>query len=150
MSAPPEPSSPTKSLTAVRAVVALYREFEQVARRSDISMGQYRMMLYLRNGPKRAGEIAAAAEIAKPTVSLALNALREKGWVEDAAHHDGRASSVGLTSAGRTRMESFEVELGAVMDLAVGKDLAALHEALENAYVAMWATKEERLVNSPE
>ena len=48
---------------AVRSIVSLYREFEQVARRSNISLGQYRTLLYLRAGPKNAGAIAAAGEI---------------------------------------------------------------------------------------
>ena len=99
-------------LLAVRAVVAIYREFEQVARRSDVSMAQYRLMLYLRAGPKRAGEIAAAIAVAKPTISLALNALREKGWITSTTdEEDGRASRILITHAGKTRMEAFEAEV---------------------------------------
>jgi DNA-binding MarR family transcriptional regulator len=101
------------AILTVRTIVSSYREFEQAARRSDISMAQYRLMLYLQNGPKRASEIAAAAEIAKPTVSLAINGLREKGWVTTSPDTDGRASCVAITPSGRKRMKSFEGELGA-------------------------------------
>lgn len=123
-----------------------YREFEQAARRSDISMAQYRLMLYLQNGPKRAGEIAAAAEIAKPTVSLAINGLREKGWVTTSPDTDGRASCVVITPSGRKRMKSFEGELGALLKKMMGEgDFEALTEVLADAYHAMGATKDERL-----
>lgn len=132
---------------AVRAIVAAYREFEQAARRSDISMAQYRLLLYLRTGPKRAGAIAAAAEISKPTLSLALNALREKGWVETATDpEDARVSRVVLTLAGKARMESFEEELARLFaQMGGGADIAAASAGLAQAYLAMGATKEARL-----
>ena len=134
-------------LLAVRAVVAIYREFEQVARRSDISLAQYRLMLYLRTGPKRAGEIAAAIAVAKPTISLALNALREKGWITSSTdEEDGRASRILITAAGKTRMEAFEAELAArIAPMRGGVDAKTLSDALAAAYVAMGATREARL-----
>jgi DNA-binding MarR family transcriptional regulator len=134
-------------LLAVRAVVAIYREFEQLTRRSDISLAQYRLMLYLRTGPKRAGEIAAAVAVAKPTVSLALNALREKGWITSSTDEaDGRATRILITKAGKARMESFEAELAArIAPMLGGADAETLCTALATAYVAMGATREARL-----
>ena len=61
----------------VRLVVSLYREFEQVARRGDMSMAQYRTLLYLLGGSRRAGELAAA------------NAVTEA----DRLRHDQRAAA---------------------------------------------------------
>jgi DNA-binding MarR family transcriptional regulator len=134
-------------LLAVRAVVAIYREFEQVTRRSDISLAQYRLMLYLRTGPKRAGEVAAAVAVAKPTVSLALNALRDKGWITSSADEaDGRVSRILMTKAGKARMESFEAELAAsIAPMLGGADAKSLCDALAASYVAMGATREARL-----
>ena len=48
-----------RRVPGVRLVVSLYREFEQVARRGDMSMAQYRTLLYLLGGSRRAGELAA-------------------------------------------------------------------------------------------
>jgi DNA-binding MarR family transcriptional regulator len=134
-------------LLAVRAVVAIYREFEQLTRRSDISLAQYRLMLYLRTGPKRAGEIAAAIAVAKPTVSLALNALRDKGWINSTTdEEDGRATRILITAAGKTRMEAFEGELAArIAPMLGGADAETLCAALAAAYVAMGATRDARL-----
>ena len=138
--------SSEQSQLAVRAVVAIYREFEQIARRSDISLAQYRLLLYLRNGPKRAGAIAAAAALAKPTVSLALNGLRDKGWVESAADADGRASVVAITPEGHARIMSFERELASAMGAMVHADeLGHLSVVLAEAYVSMAATRDERM-----
>ena len=50
-----EPDRRTKG--AVRAIVFLYREFERVCRNEGISIPQYRLLLFLRHGPKRAGEL---------------------------------------------------------------------------------------------
>lgn len=131
---------------AVRAVVAIYREFEQIARRSDISMAQYRLLLYLRNGPRRAGAIAAAATLAKPTVSLAIGGLRERGWVESGSDADGRASVVVITEAGKARMDSFERDLSqAVGAMLAPEDLGGLTNVLAQAYAAMAVSREERM-----
>ena len=90
----------------VRLVVSLYREFEQVARQGDLSMAQYRTLLYLLGGSRRAGELAAANAVTKPTVSAMINGLRQQGWVADAADEtgDGRVTRVELTDAGRARL----------------------------------------------
>ena len=56
---------PKAEVISVRAIVALYREFENVARRADLSLAQYRMLLYLGRGPQRAGVIAAASALKK-------------------------------------------------------------------------------------
>ena len=84
---------------AVRLVVSLYREFEQVARRGDMSMAQYRTLLYLLGGSRRAGELAAANAVTKPTVSSMINGLRQQGWVADAMDEtgDGRVTRIELT-----------------------------------------------------
>ena len=86
----------------VRLVVSLYREFEQVARQGDLSMAQYRTLLYLLGGSRRAGELAAANAVTKPTVSSMINGLRQQGWVADADDEtgDGRVTRVELTPAG--------------------------------------------------
>jgi DNA-binding MarR family transcriptional regulator len=131
---------------AIRSIVSLYREFEQVARRADISLSQYRTLLYLRAGPKNAGAIAAAGEIKKPTVSALLNSLRDKGWIETANDPaDARVTQVVLTPAGKARMDTFEQELADRIDpLMVGLDHDAFYAALSTAAGALRLNTEER------
>jgi DNA-binding MarR family transcriptional regulator len=134
----------------VRLVVSLYREFEQVARRGDMSMAQYRTLLYLLGGSRRAGELAAANAVTKPTVSSMINGLRQQGWVTDAVDEagDGRVTRVELTSAGRARLAEFEAELAARMEeLLPGVDVAATRHLLVELYDAHAQTREQRLGN---
>src|SRR5690349_14534201 len=106
------PAARDDRVPGVRLVVSLYREFEQVARRGDMSMAQYRPLLYLLGGSRRAGELAAANAVTKPTVSSMINSLRQQGWVADAADEgDGRVTRVELTPVGRKRLAEFEEKL---------------------------------------
>jgi len=132
----------------VRLVVSLYREFEQVARRGDLSMAQYRTLLYLLGGSRRAGELAAANAVTKPTVSTMINGLRQQGWVTDAVDEtgDGRVTRIELTPAGRERLARFEDELADRMEqLVPGVDRVAMREFLREIYEAHAETRDERL-----
>jgi DNA-binding MarR family transcriptional regulator len=134
----------------VRLVVSLYREFEQVARRGDLSMAQYRTLLYLLGGSRRAGELAAANAVTKPTVSAMINGLRQQGWVADAVDEtgDGRVTRIELTPAGRARLASFEDELAARMEqLMPGIDRTGMRTFLRDLYDAHATTRQERLGN---
>ncbi len=137
-------------MPGVRLVVSLYREFEQVARRGDLSMAQYRTLLYLLGGSRRAGELAAANAVTKPTVSTMINGLRQQGWVTDAVDEggDGRVTRIELTAAGRARLARFEEELAERMEqLVPGVDRTAMRGFLRELYVAHAETREERLGN---
>jgi DNA-binding MarR family transcriptional regulator len=132
----------------VRLVVSLYREFEQVARRGDLSMAQYRTLLYLLGGSRRAGELAAANAVTKPTVSAMITGLRQQGWVADAVDEtgDGRVTRVELTREGRARLARFERELADRMEeLVPGVDRARMRDFLRELATAHAETREERL-----
>lgn len=135
------------ALLSIRAIIALYREFERATRADDISVAQYRTMLYLKSGAKRAGAIAAAGAVKKPTVSAMLANLREKGWICDEADPvDARAVSIALTPAGRQRIEEFENKLLAhLREIVPEPELGDLRTALASAYVTLAGTKQERL-----
>jgi DNA-binding MarR family transcriptional regulator len=133
----------------VRLIVSLYREFEQVARRGDLSMAQYRTLLYLMGGSRRAGELAAANAVTKPTVSAMINSLRLQGWVaEEVDASDGRVTRVSLTPAGRQRVRQFETALAdRVEALIPGVSHDELRATLSDLYDAHARTREERLGN---
>lgn len=130
----------------VRLVVSLYREFEQVARREDINMAQYRTLLYLMGGARRAGELAAANAVTKPTVSAMIGGLRAHGWVEDAVDADGRVTKVVLTKAGGDRVQQFEAQLAERLEeLIPGVPTDELRSSLSVLYDAHAQTRDERL-----
>ena len=132
----------------VRLVVSLYREFEQVARRGDMSMAQYRTLLYLLGGSRRAGELAAANAVTKPTVSSMINGLRQQGWVADAVDEtgDGRVTRIELTRQAGPGWPSSRGLAGRMEELLPGVDLAARRFFVE-LYDAHAETREERLGN---
>ncbi|TXH64095.1 MAG: MarR family transcriptional regulator [Burkholderiaceae bacterium] len=150
-SAAPGPARrPTRRerVTAVRAVVALFREFDQVARTTDVSMAQYRILLFLRNGPARAGSIAAMTFVKKPTTSLQLAALRERGWIDEQEDpDDGRARRLVLTTAGRVAMDRFEDTLAAALHGLLGDAGLATVPSLSAVYRVLGETRERRFVD---
>ena len=133
----------------VRLIVSLFREFEQVARRGDLSMAQYRTLLYLMGGARRAGELAAANAVTKPTVSAMIISLREQGWVaEEVDASDGRVTKVSLTPSGHERVRRFEAEQADRMEeLIPGVARDELRATLADLYAAHAQTREERLAN---
>jgi DNA-binding MarR family transcriptional regulator len=140
--------SGNEPVDGVRLVVSLYREFEQVARRGDLSMAQYRTLLYLLGGSRRAGELAAANAVTKPTVSAMINGLRQSGWVADVVDDagDGRVTRVELTAAGRARLAAFEAELAERMEaLLPGVDRSEVRRFFGELQRAHRSTREERL-----
>jgi DNA-binding MarR family transcriptional regulator len=131
----------------IRAIIVFYREFERATRDADISLGQYRTLLFLKGGAKRAGAIAAAGAVKKPTVSAMLANLREKGWISDEADpEDARALSVALTPAGRARIDALEDELAArLASIVPAAELGVLIDALSAAYFSLRSTQAERV-----
>ena len=141
-------SGADERVPGVRFVVSIYREFEQVARRGDLSMAQYRTLLYLLGGSRRAGELAAANAVTKPTVSAMITSLRQQGWVADVVDEtgDGRVTRVELTPEGRARLARFEQELADRMEeLVPGVDRADMRRFLGELAAAHAETREERL-----
>jgi DNA-binding MarR family transcriptional regulator len=141
-------TDPQTAIRAVRAVITLYREFEQTTRNTPMNMGQYRTLLFLRSGPKRAGEIAEAAMLKKPTVTSRLNGLRDKKWIRDEVDPtDGRALRIGITRSGLSQMKQFETLLSRrLAKLFPGPNLADIHELLADMYVLLGESKEARML----
>jgi DNA-binding MarR family transcriptional regulator len=140
-----------KAIYSVRSIVAMFREFEQAAKHGEMSLTQYRFMLFLRNGPKRAGAIAARSFVTKATVSGQITALREKGWIAvDSDGTDRRVSRVVLTDEGRSVMDAFEARLLTCLETLIGEaDKPAILGALGDLYVALGATRESRFGQPP-
>ena len=101
------------AVTAARAVVILYRHLEQATRQGDITMAQYRLLLFLKDGPQRAGVLAKVSALSKATISLAVNAVRERGWVATASDDDGieHVTAAGVTKFGAVPKDLIKVTL---------------------------------------
>src|SRR5204862_5661249 len=88
---------------AVRAFVFMIRLFEYECRDLGVSMAQYRMLLYLRHGPKRAGELAARASITRPSLSTLIASMEKQGLLRrSSVEIDRRGVRLELTRKGET------------------------------------------------
>jgi len=118
---------------AVRAFVFMSRLFEYECRELEISMAQYRMLLYLRHGPRRAGELAARASITRPSLSTLIAAMEKQGVIRrDSVDDDRRGVRLELTRKGLQAIERIEARFGEIFDDASKDcDRARLLDALE-------------------
>lgn len=122
-SEPGVPGEPDRRATgAVRAIVFLYREFERVCRDEGISIPQYRLLLFLRHGPKRAGELAARAAIKRPTLTSLVDGLEKDGRLRRVqVEADRRGVRLELTEGGVTAMRSLETRLSDLVEALCDK-----------------------------
>jgi DNA-binding MarR family transcriptional regulator len=133
----------------VRAVATISREFDKVSRDAPISITQYRFMLYLKDGPRRAGEVAATSLVTKATISGHIAILREKGWITaETDTVDRRVTRLVLTDSGRVVMEAFENQLLNCLKLLIRpEDRERVLLDLARLYTALSATRESRYVD---
>lgn len=67
-------------------------------------------------GPRRISELAADERVTQPAITLLVNRLADRGWVERAADpSDGRAVLVGLTAEGEEALERLRAEYRALL-----------------------------------
>ena len=118
---------------AVRAVVFLNRLFEYETRSLDIGLAQYRLLLYLRYGPKRAGELATHASVTRPALSTLIAGMEEARLIRrSAVADDRRGVRLEITRKGLDTIERAEERFGKVFeDAAASLDREALIENLE-------------------
>jgi DNA-binding MarR family transcriptional regulator len=133
----------------VRAIATISREFDKVSRDAPISITQYRFMLYLKDGPRRAGEVAATSLVTKATISGHIAILREKGWITaEMEPIDRRVTRIVLTDAGRVAMQAFENRLlDCLTALIRPEDRERVLLDLSRLYMALSATRESRYVD---
>ncbi len=145
-------SNLSPEVIGARAIVRMFHRFESTARNSDLSFAQYRILGFLQNGPRRAGELAIAAAVKKPTVSTLLNGLRQRGWIADRTDPvDGRVVNLVLTASGLTRLRAFDNQLAKTLESYVPEaDLPRLLATLVRLYASLnEATHAHRSLPSP-
>lgn len=126
-------------LEATRLYVALGRLVRSLRREGGglpVSQGVFSALVtVVKEGPMRAGELAAREGVAPPSMTKVVTALEQQQLVErlpDPA--DGRAALIAATDAGREMVESSRAErmhgLARRLQALDGDQLAALDAAL--------------------
>ena len=102
---------------AARSIVCIARVFEQIGRGVGVSLPQYRLLLFLRHGPRRAGELAAQIAIKRPTLTALVDGLEKEERLRRVADEkDGRGVRIELTEAGHAALAKVEGELATLVD----------------------------------
>ncbi len=102
---------------AVRTIACVSRVMEQIGRIEGVSMPQYRLLLFLRHGPRRAGELAAKVAIKRPTLTALVDGLVKENRLRRVAdEQDGRGVRIELTDEGRDALRRIEAELSELIE----------------------------------
>jgi len=98
---------------AVRAVAIASRFLEQTCQERGLSLPQYRLLLWMRRGPRRAGELAQRAAVRRPTITSLVEGLVEHGWLRRTpVEGDRRGIRLELTESGARALAETEAALG--------------------------------------
>lgn len=104
---------------AIRAIVFMNRLFEYETRSLDIGLAQYRLLLYLRYGPKRAGELATHASVTRPALSTLIAGMEENKLIRRmSVQADKRGVKLEITKRGLDVLDKTEERFGRVFEEA--------------------------------
>src|SRR3954447_11522638 len=84
--------------------------------RPDVLRTEAGVLRTLTDAPRRITELADLEGLAQPTMTLLVQRLEQRGWVERTGHpDDGRVVLVSLTDAGTTTLEGFRSQVLAAL-----------------------------------
>src|SRR3954471_5805829 len=82
----------------------------------DVSRTEAGVLRTLTDAPRRITELAELEGLAQPTMTLLIQRLEQRRWVERTRHpDDGRVVLVSLTDAGRRALEAFRAQVLAAL-----------------------------------
>jgi DNA-binding MarR family transcriptional regulator len=102
----------------------------------DVSRTEAGVLRTLTEQPRRITELAELEGLSQPTMTLLVQRLEQRGWVERTRHSDdGRVVLVSLTDAGSTTLEAFRNQVLAALrshlDAMPDEAIAELEAATE-------------------
>jgi DNA-binding MarR family transcriptional regulator len=142
----PPKSRPPSQIEAVRALARLARLVERNT--GDMSLAHYRVLSAVADGNDRASRMAARLVLGKPTISAAVDALCQRGFLtRESVEGDQRATALRITPAGTKALTAVEDSIVARFGPALERtpDPAQVIESLTLLGVALDELAEERL-----
>lgn len=126
----------------LRTVLYLHHKLERASRSGEMSISQYRMLYHLKNGPRRAAQIAIESSIRKPSITSLMATLESREWITRAEDPDDRrALSIEITRAGTEAMKKFERELQVALQEFLGEDAVAEADDYMAVLYDLWNQK---------
>lgn len=134
----------------LRTVLYLHHKLERASRTSEMSISQYRMLYHLKNGPRRAAQLALESSIRKPSITSLMATLESRGWITRAEDPDDRrALSIEITRTGTQAMKRFESELQLALEEFLGKDAVADADEYMSVLYDLWNDRRKVLLEDP-
>jgi len=127
----------------------LFQIAERECKASGLSLPQYRALLAVSAGSRRASELADSAVVSRPAVSVLLGALEEQGLLrrEPMLTGDRRGVHVAITDSGRESVARAEQRMSGALDelLADSDSVPAVVDELRKLQNALDADVEHDL-----
>lgn len=103
------PDTDKRLSLAVRVLARLTRTVEQACQKSELSLPQYRLLLFIAAEAQRAGELANQAAVSRPTLTALVDGLEAKGMVtREPVSGDRRGIRLEVTAAGQAALKITE------------------------------------------
>lgn len=101
-----------------------------------VSRTEVGVLKILTSGPRRITDLASVERVSQPTITLLVNRLTERGWVERVGDpSDGRAVLVSLTPSGEQAFAQLRAEYRAMLHEEMAtlsdRDVATLARSVE-------------------
>jgi len=144
-------TSPLSEVTvdAARAIVRLSRRLEVALAEVDLTLSQYRVLVFLANGESRPSRIAPNVNVTRPTVTALVDGLVTRGLVDrQPDDHDRRRVRHKVTAAGKRALAEADRAVDAHLRVLSGyldekcasdalRGLAVWHGAMDAAIAAV-------------
>ncbi len=123
---------------AAHAAARLAKQVELALDAADLSLPQYRVMVFLAEGSAGASALAGTLAVSRPTITVVVDGLVAKGFVERQGDEvDRRKVHHRLTPSGRRALEQAEAAVcGRLAELADHLDANDLPRAVEG--LTLW------------
>jgi DNA-binding MarR family transcriptional regulator len=127
------------SIGAGRTIARLSRLIERCSTDTGLNLAQYRLLMFIRRAPQRAGALAEKDSASGPSLTARIDALTAKGLVRRVpVEGDRRGVELAITAEGRVVLDRIETCVDRRLDaLFPGPKGRALLRALAQAN-AIW------------
>lgn len=133
----------------LRTVLYLHHKLERASRATEMSISQYRMLYHLKNGPRRAADLAIESSIRKPSITSLMGTLESRGWItREEDPQDRRALSIEITREGTEAMKKFEGELQDAMKAFLGEDAVTEADDYMSGLYDLWNVRRKELYDA--
>ena len=133
--------APQVTPALIRVLARLFQIAERECKASGLSLPQYRALLAVSSGSRRASELADRAVVSRPAVSVLLGALEEQGLLrrDPMLTGDRRGVHIAITDSGRESISRAEQRMSAAFDeiLADCDSVPAVVDELRNLQNAL-------------